>query len=160
MTQFAQAFGSKFNKDDLRVRNFEMNGHTFKVKVPLTIEFEAMNERMKKADSEKIDKYYAELTKGFLDHKEEFPEELGIVFEENDILIQGRSMKEAAENKAVTEARIVELFKLLVPEEKGFDMATITYDMIEELFPFSIQMEIIEKISDAISPTYKDSRGK
>ena len=37
MTQFAQAFGSKFNKDDLRVRSFEMNGHTFKVKVPLTM---------------------------------------------------------------------------------------------------------------------------
>lgn len=160
MTQFAQAFGNKFNKDDLRIRSFEMNGHTFKVKVPLTAEFELMNERMKNANPEKTEAYYKELTKGFLDHKGDFPEELGVVFADNDILVQGRSMREAAENKAITESRIVEMFKLLVPEEKGFDMDTITYEMIEELFPFSIQMEIIEKISDSISPNYKDSRGK
>jgi hypothetical protein len=49
---------------------------------------------------------------------------------------------------------------LLVPEEEGFDMDTITYSMIEELFPFTIQMQLVELISDTISPSYKETKGK
>ena len=40
MTNLSQAFGSKFNKDLIRTRTFELGGHTFKVKVPLTAEYE------------------------------------------------------------------------------------------------------------------------
>jgi len=47
-----------------------------------------------------------------------------------------------------------------MPEEEGFDMSTITYDMVEELFPFSVQIQLIEEISLVISPSYKTVRGK
>lgn len=160
MTQLSGAFGQKFDKDKLRTRTFELGGHTFKVKVPLTAEFEAMTERMKMPDQAVVDKYYSELTQGFKENLPESSDDLGIEYKDNDIVIQGRSMREAAENKAITEARILEMFKLLVPEEQGFDMSTITYDMIEEMFPFSIQMDMIEAITDAVSPNYKTSRGK
>lgn len=160
MTQLSQAFGQKFDKDRIRTRTFELGGHTFKVKVPLTAEFEAMTERMKLSDSTLVDKYYTELTSEFIKNKDGMSPDLGVEFTDNDVVIQGRSMREAAENKAITEMRIVEMFKLLVPEEQGFDMNTITYEMIEEMFPFSIQMDIIEAITDTVSPTYKASRGK
>ena len=52
------------------------------------------------------------------------------------------------------------MFKLIVPEQIDFDMNTITYSMIEELFPFSIQLEIIEGITNTISPGYKATKGK
>jgi len=67
---------------------------------------------------------------------------------------------ETAKNKVITENRIVAMFRLLVPEEKDFDMTTITYEMIEELFPFSVQIEMVELIGTIISPTYKDAKGK
>jgi hypothetical protein len=84
---------------------------------------------------------------------------LGIIFKENDITIQGRSMMDTAKNKYLTEYRILEMIKLLVPEE-GYSLNDLTYAEIDELFPFSIQLELIEKIGDVISPAYKDTRGK
>lgn len=161
MNQFANAFGKQFseNKDLIRTRTFELGGHTFKVKVPLTSEYDAMLERMKIVNEDKVNKYYLLLTKDFANNND-INESLGIIFKNNDIEIQGRSMRETAKNKYLTEYRILELIKLLVPEEKNFDMNSITYEMIEELFPFTIQLELIEKISETISPSYKETRGK
>ena len=162
MNQFANALGKKFleNQEMLRVRSFEMNGHTFKVKVPTTLEYEAINENIKIADDELVEKYYQELSKPFIDKKEEFKKESDIQYKDNDIVIKDRSMRETAINKFITEKRITEMFKLIVPEQTDFDMNTITYSMIEELFPFSIQLEIIEGITNTISPGYKATKGK
>ena len=162
MTALAKAFGKKFeaHKDEIRIRSFEMNGHTFKVKVPLTVETDLMYERLKTPNQDDVEKYYKELTSELIANKDKATEEIKVEFQENDVVIEGRSMREAATNKALTQLRIVEMFKMLVPEEKGFDMATITYDMIEELFPFAVQMQIIDRISQTISPTYNESKGK
>jgi 6-pyruvoyl-tetrahydropterin synthase len=162
MTTFAKALGKKFEaqKEEIRIRSFEMNGHTFKVKVPLTVETDLMYQRMKVVDQDIVKKYYDELTAEIIANKDKNTGEIKITFEDNDVIIEGRSMREAATNKALTELRITEMFKMLVPEEKGFDMETITYDMIDELFPFAVQMQIIDKISQTISPSYTDSKGK
>jgi hypothetical protein len=149
MSQFAAALGSKFveNKDAIRIRSFELAGHTFKVKVPLTSEFEAMQKRMLEINESEVEQFYRDLIG-------EMPEENG------DVVVEGRSMREAARNKALVRNRITEMFKMLVPEDKGFDMGTITYEMIEELFPFPVQMQVIEEISHVVSPSYTESRGK
>jgi hypothetical protein len=161
MSKLVEAFGKKFadNKDLIRIRSFELAGNTFKVKIPLTSEYEAMLDRIKVVDDVKVTEYYKELTKNFDPTKEEINKDLGIVFEENDIKIQGRSMMETAKNKFLTEYRILEMIKLLVPEE-GYSLDDLTYAEIDELFPFSIQLELIEKIGEVISPAYKDTRGK
>ena len=162
MTALAKAFGKKFeaHKDEIRIRSFEMNGHTFKVKVPLTVETDLMYERLKTPNQDDVEKYYKELTSELIANKDKATEEIKVEFQENDVVIEGRSMREAATNKALTQLRIVEMFKMLVPEEKGFDMATITYDMIEELFPFPVQLQIMEEINNVISHGYNATRGK
>ena len=162
MNQLANALGKKFveNQDLVRIRSFEMNGHTFKVKVPTTLEYEAITERVKTADDELVEKYYQKLAKPFFDKKEEFSKEEDIEYKENDVIIKDRSMRETAVNKVITENRITEMFKLLVPEQVDFDMGSITYSQIEELFPFSIQLEIIENINNTIAPNYKSTKGK
>ena len=161
MNQLAQAFGSKFaeNKSLLRIRRFEMGNHTFKVQVPLTSEYEAMMERIKIVDEQKVNEYYVDLTKELQANKSELTEELGVVFEENDIKVQGRSMRDTAKQKYITENRIVEMIKLLVPEE-GHSLETLTYAEVEELFPFPVQLELIEHITETISPSYKEIKGK
>lgn len=162
MTSLASAFGKDFlkNKDKVRTRTFDLGGHTFKVKVPLTSEFELMQERMKVVDEEKATNYYKELTKDLEKYRENPEPELKCEFFEDDILIDGRSMREAARNKIIAENRITEMFRLLVPEEKDFDMGTITYSMIEELFPFAIQMQMMEMIGKTVSPNYEAQKGK
>ena len=160
MNNLANALGKDFvkKKEAVRIRTFELGGHTFKVKVPLTAEFEVMQQRMKEIDEAKVEEYYKELVKDLEPHRKT-PKE-GIEYKENDILLDGRSMKEAARNKLIAEQRITELFKLIVPEQEGFDMNTITYPMIEELFPFPIQMQVIEEISRVVSVQYEAQKGK
>lgn len=160
MNNLANALGKDFvkKKEAVRIHTFELGGHTFKVKVPLTAEFEVMQQRMKEIDEAKVEEYYKELVKDLEPHRET-PKE-GIEYKENDILLDGRSMKEAAKNKLIAEQRITELFKLIVPEQEGFDMNTITYPMIEELFPFPIQMQVIEEISRVVSVQYEAQKGK
>jgi hypothetical protein len=161
MSQFANALGKRFveNQELVRTRSFEMNGHTFQIKVPTTLEFEAITERIKQVDEDKVNKYYLELSKPFIENKTDFEKE-GVDFQENDVFVKGRSLKETAKNKVITENRITEMFKLIVPEDKSFDMNTITYDMVEELFPFSIQLEVVDNITRTISPSYESSKGK
>ena len=160
MNQFANALGKSFNKDTLIIRSFDMGGHTFKVKVPLTAEYENMLEAVKIIDDNKVNQYYDDLSKEFINNKAEFEKQEDVVFTDNDILLKGTSLRETAKNKAILENRILSLIKLIMPEEEGFDMSTITYDMVEELFPFSVQIQLIEEISLVISPSYKTVRGK
>jgi hypothetical protein len=54
------------------------------------------------------------------------------------------------------ENRTVEFMKLVVPEAGTLD--DITYQEIDEEFPFPVQLEMLNKISEAIQPGYKDSR--
>lgn len=160
MSQLSQAFGKKFDKDAVRTKTFEYNGHTFQVKIPLTVEYENLFANVQDVSEEKVKQYYDELTKEFIKNKDGLDPELGVIIKDNDIEIQGRSMMETAKSKAITENRILAMIRLLVPENKQFDMSIVTYEMVEELFPFSVQLELVELIGKTISPNYKEQKGK
>jgi 6-pyruvoyl-tetrahydropterin synthase len=162
MNTLSKAFGKKFeeNKDLVRIRSFDFGGHTFKVKVPLTSEYEAMMLKVNEVNEEKVTKYYSKLAKSFIENKDDLDPKLGVIFKENDIEVQGRSLMNTAKTKLITENQITAMVQMLVPEEKGFDMTTITYEMVEELFPFSVQMELLQKISEVVAPNYKETKGK
>jgi hypothetical protein len=155
MNKLEKALGANFakHKDNVRTRSFDLGGHTFKVKVPLTKEFEEMQVRMEEADPKLLEEYYQTLVTNLNDNKDF---ELG----DNDIIVGGMSLREAAKNKLILEQRITELFRLLVPEELDFDMANIDYSMIDELFPLPVQMQIIKGISETVSPGYEEAKGK
>ena len=61
--------------------------------------------------------------------------------------------------KLTTQNRITEFVKLLIPEAESDSLSDLTYKEIEEEFPMSVQIALLEKISEAISPSYKESRG-
>lgn len=162
MNQFANALGKKFieNKDEVRTRTFELGGHVFKVRVPLTVETEAIQKRLAEVDEEKIEEYYQQLAGELLANKESMPKDAKVEYKKDDVIVDGRSIRQSAINKLTSEMRIVEMFRLLVPEQKDFDMATITYKDIEEIFPLPIQMAVVEEITNTISFDYKKIRGK
>ena len=159
MTKFSSAFGDKYqaNRKNLLIRSFELGGHTFKVRIPLVAESDEIYKKVSEPDEETIEKVYQEITKPLRQFENNQTEEFQ--FTDNDILVDGRSMREAAKNKAITEARITEFFKLLVPEMEGVTLEDLTYKDIEEEFPISVQMQIVEKIGEVISPTYREARG-
>lgn len=159
MTKFNTAFGEKYqaNKKNLLIRSFELGGHTFRVRIPLMVESDAIYKKVSNPDDELVEKTYKVITEPLRQFENNQTEEFK--FTDNDILVDGRSMREAAKNKAITEARITEFFKLLVPEVEGVSFEDLTYSDIEEEFPISVQMMIVEKIGEVISPTYREARG-
>ena len=159
MTKFSSAFGDKYqsNKKNLLTRTFELGGHIFKVRIPLVAESETIYQKVANPDEETVEKIYQEITASLRQFEGNQTDEFQ--FTENDVLVEGRSMREAAKNKAITESRITEFFKLLVPELEGATLDDLTYKDIQEEFPISVQMQIVEKIGEVISPTYKEARG-
>ena len=159
MTKLSSAFGEKYQakRKDLLTRSFVLNGHTFKVRIPLVIESDAIYKKVSNPDDETIEKIYQEITAPLRQFENNQTEDFE--FTDTDILVEKRSMREAARNKAITEARITEFFKLLVPEMEGVTLEDLTYADIEEEFPIAVQMLIVEKIGEVISPTYREARG-
>ena len=162
MTRLGSALGANYEqmRREILTRKFELGGFTFKVRVPLVAETDALYKRITDPDAKLVDEAYAELIAPLLKYKEdEDAAEAGFIFLENDVLVQDKSMREAAKNKVMTEQRIVEYIRLLVPENPDNSLADITYADVEAEWPLNVQLALCEKIGEVISPTYKEVRG-
>jgi hypothetical protein len=146
----------KINQDQIRIRSFEFNGQILKVRVPLTVEADALYEKMKAPTEELIAQKYKELSTPLLEKRVELEQSNGeIEYKEDDIVLAGTSIKALAHSQAEGETRILETFKFLVPAD-GRDMATLTYEEICEDLPLPIQLELVKKISEVISTGYEE----
>jgi hypothetical protein len=152
MTRLSSALGSTYASDSLRTKTFELAGHTFKVRVPLTREMELIQERIENIDESEFKVRFEKMTASFKDSTELE----GIVVTDDDVIIEGRSTRELVKSIMQMENRTVEYIKLIVPEHDNLD--DITYKEIDEEWPFQVQLEVLNKISEAIQPGYKDSR--
>ena len=148
MTKLTSAFGEISN---LRTKTFELAGHEFKVRVPLTKELDAMQERIEKFDQAEYQKRFDKMTASFRTGTFD-----GVEVTDDDVIVEGRSTKELVKTILQMENRVVEYIRLLVPVNGTLD--GITYEEIESEWPTSVQLEILAKISEAIQPGYKDSR--
>lgn len=157
MSKIASLLGNEKKLKDIRIKKFELGGHTFKVRVPLVSESDQIYAKVMNPSEKKIYEIYEKLTASLIQFKDKQTEDFQ--FLENDVIVSGRSMQEAAKNKAMIETRVVEYIKLLVPESEDQTLDDITYEDIEEEFPLSVQMSLIKAIGEAISPTYEESRG-
>ena len=153
MSKFSKAFGASYEKNKISIisRSFELGNHTFKVRVPSVGELEAIYNYANNPDADKVEAVYKAMT---VNLKADEVEQ-----KDNDTLVDGRSMREAAKNKVVMQFRITEYFKLLVPEN-GESLEDLQYEDIEAEFPLAIQLQFIDKINEVISPEYKEARGK
>jgi hypothetical protein len=159
MSKLGSALGKKYedNKLSILTRTFELGNHTFKVRVPSVKEIEAVYEYFKNPNEEIVEEIYQDLTKDLIKFKEEASD--NVEFKENDIVVDGRSIREAAKNKATIQHRIVEYIKLIIPED-GQSLEGIEYKDVEEEFPLAIQLTLVDKINEVIAPDYKDTRLK
>lgn len=161
MTKLSKALGDKYQtkRANIFTRSFELGGHTFKVRIPFVAEADKMYEKINNPANDHIDKIYKQLAEPILKLQNSIDENSEIEYQENDIVVKGRSMREAAKNKAMTENRVVEYIKLLVPESPEMTLDDLTYEEVEAEFPWTVQIALIEKITEAISPNYKEARG-
>ena len=156
MSKLGSALGKKYEENRLSVltRTFELGEHTFKVRVPSVQEIEAIYNYFKNPNEDKVEQEYQTMIKVFGDPKDKENTEV----KENDIIVEGRSMRETAKNKHILQHRITEYIKFLIPETGSLE--DITYEDVEAEFPLSVQMTLVEKINEVISPDYKDIKSK
>ena len=149
MSKLGTALGKKYeeNKISILTRTFELGNHTFKVRVPSVAEIEAIYEYFKNPDEKEVEEIYQELSKDL------------IKFKDNDIIVDGRSIREAAKNKATIQHRITEYIKFLIPED-GQTLEGLEYKDVEAEFPLAIQLTLVDKINEVIAPDYKETRSK
>lgn len=161
MTRFTEAFGKQYedNKQKIFTRKFELGGHTFKVRVPYVHESDNIYKMIQEPAKELIDAAFQSIAEPLMRFKDQPDAEATFTFTDDDIIVNGRSLRETAKIKVQTETKITEFFKLLVPENPENSLADLTYAEIEAEFPLSVQLQLMEKISEAISPTYKETKG-
>jgi hypothetical protein len=152
MTRLASALGSKYASESLRTKTFELGGHIFKVRIPLTKEMDDIQERIMKINQTDAQARFEKMTSSFKDGTDID----GIQISDDDVIVEGRSTRELVKSIIQMENRTVEYIKLLVPEVGNFD--NLTYEDIDAEWPLQVQLEILAKISESIQPGYKDSR--
>lgn len=153
MSKLSQALGNKYQENRVSVltKTFVMGDHTFKVRVPSVAEIEAIYDYFKNPNEDDVEKEFQNIIKDLTDADK--------YKKGNDVVIEGRSMRESARNKCVIKHRIVEYIKFLIPEN-GESLKDLTYNDVEEEFPLPIQLELVDAINVAISPNYENTRGK
>jgi hypothetical protein len=138
-------------KDSIRIKSFELAGHTFKVKVPLNSELETIIKRIVEIPEEEVSARLKKMTEALTESTSE-----GVEVKDGDVIVEGKSTKETVLSVMQMERKITEYMKLLVPESGS--LSDLTYEDVDAEFPLQVQFEIIEKITEAIQPGYKDAR--
>ena len=159
MSKLGNALGSKYQENKLSIltRTFVLGDHTFKVRVPTAGEIEAIFAYYKTPIEDDVEKIFQEITTNLRNSKENKAD--GVEFTNDDVIVDGRSMRETARTKAGVQHGIVEYMKLLIPET-GASLEDLTYADIEEDFPFAVQLQFLDKIRETISTDYKETRQK
>jgi hypothetical protein len=153
--------GSKYEskRSGLFIRSFDLGGHTFKVRIPTVAESDEIYAKIAAPNEVEIEEAYQKIVGPLMQLKNQKDLDSEFEFTETDVLIDGRSLRETAKTKIQTQVRITEFIKLLVPENPEDSLADLTYAEVEFEFPMAVQMALIEKIAEAVSPTYKETRG-
>lgn len=159
MTKLASLLGTQYEtkRKGLFIRQFELGGHIFKVRIPSVAESDEMYDRIQNPAEAEVDAIYTTIATPLEQFRDQDTEEFK--FTDNDIVVNGRSLRETAKTKLMTQTRITEFIKLLIPENPNDSLAELTYEEVELEFPITVQIALMEKIAEAISPSYKESRG-
>lgn len=164
----ATKLGKSFEavKENIKTRtiHIDLEGVKFdlKVRVPLKKEIEEITQRIVAPPKEKVDAIFNNLAAPILKTLDEggegFEKALNaennmITRTEDDLIVQGNSVRNIAQFSAIERQRVEEYFALLVSETG--EAVNETYDQIVAEFPEFVVKEITQAIDSAIKPDYK-----
>ena len=164
---FADKLGSKYtavkDKVNLRTLHIKTDEAEFdlKVRIPLKQEMESINETIVAADETKIEELYKKLSKPVKKSIDEGGDEFlkainkdkdFIIVKDNDIIVDGNSIRNVATLSIMWEIKVEEYFHLLV-SETGEEI-TETFEEISQEFPEDVIKQIVNEIEKVIKPDY------
>ena len=133
-----------------------------RVRVPLKREVEEMTARMIAPSDEQVqkifDRFAAPIKKTIEEGGKDFLKAINegketIKIAGDDLIIDGKSVRQVANFAAIEETRVEEYFHLLISETG--EAITETYEEITAEFPEFAVKEILDAIEQAIRPDYK-----
>ncbi len=136
-----------------------------RVRVPLKKQMEEINARILTPNEAKIEALYqtlsAPMRKTLEESGEDFVKALNernktVQMTDDDLIIDGTSVRQIAQLQAMEQAKVEEYFHLLISETG--EAITETFEQITEEFPEFVVKEIVEAIQGAIAPDYKATK--
>ena len=171
MSKLAKKLGKSYGmvQEQVRIKTITIDiGSTkfdLKVRIPLKAEMEQMLEKISAPANERVEMVYQKLAKPVLDSIQEGGEDFVSALNsekemirilDNDVILDGNSIRQVAQFNAIMEQRVEEYFHLL-QSEIG-DPIDETYEQIAAEFPEPVIKEIMQAIEGAIRPDYKNAK--
>ena len=165
---FADKLGSKYTavKDQVKIKVIKIQAgeveFELKVRVPLKQELESINETIVAVDELKVEELYNKLSapikKSIDEGGKDFLEQINkdkdfIIVRDNDIIVDGNSIRNVATMSIMWQLKVEEYFHLLISETG--EPINETFEQIEQEFPDEVIKKIVDEIEKAIKPTYE-----
>ena len=158
--------GASFDqvKDQIKIKPITLTigeaTFTLRVRVPVKREMEQMVEAITNPPPETIEAAYKRLSQPILEAVKEGGEAVAeagkLQIKDDDLIMDGTSVRQVATFTAMWETKVQRYFGLLQSETD--EPITETYDQIAEEFPESVIKQIIEEIEAAVRPDYKSAK--
>lgn len=162
----ANKLGSSFDqvKDQIKIKPITLTigeaTFTLRVRVPVKREMESMIDSITNPPVELIEAAYKRLADPILEAMKEGGEAVAEVgklqVKDNDLILDGTSVRQVATFTAMWETKVAKYFSLLQSETD--EPINETFEQIAEEFPEAIIKQIIEEIEAAVKPDYKSAK--
>ena len=167
----AKKLGKQFEqvKDEIQTKTLTIDlgevKFDLKVKVPLKKDMEQINARILSPSKEKVDEVYERIAGPMRQALKEGGDEFIKALNENkqsinltdeDLIVDGTSLRQLAQYQAIEETKVEEYFHLLISEIG--DPINETFEQISAEFPDFAIKEIVQSIQLTIAPDYKGTK--
>lgn len=127
-------------------------GHDLEVYVPTRSELMALDAKCQSPPEELVTERYDRLTQAVFRNSK--PDDDGIKITDDDVLVQGRSLKQIALWSAISELRERAMIGLIGFKE-GEDVFALGYDEISETLSETEIRDLVAAVETVVRPDYK-----
>jgi hypothetical protein len=145
-------FGSAFQRQ--KYADIDFAGHPLKVYMPTRKEMLELEGKIKNPPDALVEQEYAKLVETF-EKLYKVNQSVSVERKDDDIVVDGRSLKEASRFKAQEIMREIALINL-VGFEEGQELFALSYEEISESFSPAQIKNLTDLIEKAVNPDYKD----
>lgn len=145
-------FGSAFQRQ--KYADIDFAGHLLKVYMPTRKEMLELEGKIKNPPDALVEQEYAKLVETF-EKLYKLNQSVSVERKDDDIVVDGRSLKEASRYKAQEIMREIALINL-VGFEEGQELFALSYEEISESFSPAQIKHLTDLIEKAVNPDYKD----
>lgn len=138
-----------------KYKTIQFNGHDLEVYVPTRNEMQELMAKMRKPSDEVVEAEYQALLQSLWEFAT--PNDDGIKVTDDDVIVQGSSMRTTARYKAIQKMREIAMISL-VGFKEGEDLFALSYDDISETLSEVDIKHLVELVQKTVDPSYEETK--